>query len=420
MHAKKVLWPNCILFGVLWFLVDIHNGLGQEWLQQQRIKDFARIDLPFQYINDLIVVDVIFNRSVPLRFIFDTGAEHTILTKREITDLLRLPYRRVIRIRGADMSQDLFAYLVTDVHLEIEERLHAANQAILVLDDDYFRFDELTGLQIHGILGADVFKQFVVRINYQRQLITLFRVPHFKPPRHNTEIVDLDIYKNKPYLYVKGRLPQSDMTLQLKLLVDTGAGLPILLNIDTHPLLKLPPNTVPGNIGAGLGGFLQGYVGRLEELHIGPFALYNVLTNFQQLHPDADTSFLHGRHGILGNQLLSRFVVYIDYSKGKLYLQPTKQLNKPFEFDRSGLLIIASGPLLNHYTVHYVVPGSPAHLAGIQQGDEIVRIGIWPAELLSLQGINKILRKKPGKKVHITYRRNGQKHRVTLTLRDLI
>lgn len=385
-----------------------------------KLSDFSRIDLPFQYVNNLIVLDVVFNRTIPLQFIFDTGAEHTILTKREITDLLRVPYERVIRIRGADMSQDLFAYLVTGIHLEIEDRLNASNQAILVLDDDYFRFDELTGIQIHGILGADVFKHFVVRINYSRQVITLFRVSRFKPPRHNFEVIDLEIYKNKPYLFAQARMPQLDTTLLLKLLIDTGAGLPLLLTMDTHPLLHLPPQVVPGNIGAGLGGFLQGYVGRTTELRIGSFRLHDVVTNFQELHPDVDTSFLNGRHGILGNQLLSRFIVYLDYSKGKLYLQPTSDFDEPFEFDRSGMLVIASGPMLAQYSVHHIVPGSPAHYAGIQKGDELVRIGLWPADLLSLQGINRILRKKPGKKVRIVYRRNGRKYRVVLTLRDLI
>lgn len=416
---KEVIRKSCLVVAALcagW----ITALSGQILDPNQKIKDFSRIDLPFQYVNNLIVVDVVFNRTVPLRFIFDTGAEHTILTKREITDLLRLPYERVIRIRGADMSQDLFAYLVTGVHLEIEDRLNAANQAILVLDDDYFRFDELTGMQIHGILGADVFKHFVVRINYSRQVITLFRVAAFKPPRHNFQSIDLEIYKNKPYLFVKARLPHSDTTLRLKLLIDTGAGLPLLLNVDTHPRLALPPNVVPGNIGAALGGFLQGYVGRIAELRIDGFTLRDVVTNFQELHPEADTSFLNGRHGIIGNQLLSRFIVYLDYSKGKLYLQPTNDFDEPFEFDRSGMLIIASGPLLSQYTVHYIVPGSPAHLAGIQKGDELVRIGIWPADLLSLQGINRMLRKKPGKKVRIVYRRNGRKYHVVLTLRDLI
>ena len=74
-----------------------------------------QVEMPFEYDNNFIVVDVLMNGLVPLKFIFDTGAEHTILTRREITDVLGVPYRRRFTVLGADMKTELHAYLVRNI-----------------------------------------------------------------------------------------------------------------------------------------------------------------------------------------------------------------------------------------------------------------------------------------------------------------
>ena len=56
-----------------------------------------QIEIPFEYVNSFIILNIAFNGSLPLKFIFDTGAEHTILTKREISDLLQVHYDREFR-----------------------------------------------------------------------------------------------------------------------------------------------------------------------------------------------------------------------------------------------------------------------------------------------------------------------------------
>ena len=51
-------------------------------------KDIKKpIELPFEYHNNFIVLNVRMS-GLPMKFIVDTGAEHTIIMKREITDML--------------------------------------------------------------------------------------------------------------------------------------------------------------------------------------------------------------------------------------------------------------------------------------------------------------------------------------------
>lgn len=359
-----------------------------------------------------------FERIFPLKFIFDTGAEHTILSKRAITDVLNTPYEREFKLIGSDMKTILTAYLVRNIHLRIDNMI-VPNHSMLVLEDDYFRFEEMTGLEVHGILGADLFKGLVVKINYERRVISLMKSNAFKKPTKDYQTLPLTVNRNKPYLNTTIRL-QTDSTVNVKLLLDTGAMLSLLLNTDTHPNLQLPEDAIKGNIGAGLGGFLEGYLGRVTALQLGGLQCSEVLTNFQELAEGIDTAVLFQRNGLIGNQILSRFHLVIDYPHEQLYLQPNKNFNKTFEFDKSGLVIIASDMQLNRFTIHDVIPGSPAAEAGIQKGDVIKRINWMPSAMLSLPDIHDRFKKKVGKKIRLVVKRDEQKLKFKFRLRKLI
>lgn len=376
-----------------------------------------QVVLPFRYENHFILVELILNDRLPLTFIFDTGAENTVITKREIAELLGLPYEREFRIIGSDMRTELIAYLVRDVNFKLSTNFQLRRQQILVLAEDYFRFDEYTGRPIHGILGANAFRRFVVKIDYRRQLITLTNPQKFKAPPADYYQTPLEINKNKPYLFSDVQLPNGQ-ELRGKFLIDTGAGLALLLNLQTHPSLTIPPEAIPGNIGQGLGGFLEGYIGQIDTLSLANTIIERVPVSYQELLPEMDTTYLNGRNGIIGNQILERFHVIIDYIRGNLYFKPNKDFKEAFQRDRSGLSIIATGPLLSDFVVQYVWPNSPAAEQGILPGDEIKKLNWLPAGLLSLSDVNRILSKKPGKRIKLKIVRGEEKMKKSFFLRE--
>ncbi|MBR9922269.1 MAG: PDZ domain-containing protein [Bacteroidetes bacterium] len=379
---------------------------------------FSQVDIPFQFVNGFIVVEVTFNYLFPLRFILDTGAEHTILTKREYADLMNIPFEREFRIIGSDMTQNLRAYLIRDVHLQTGQ-LVLPRQSMVVMEDDYFRFEEFIGMPVHGIIGANIFRHFVVKIDYQRERITLIRPVDFEPPDDYQKIA-IEVYKNKPYLWADLDLPGQQDSLRVKLLLDTGASLTMLLHNGTKEEIKTPPGVIPGNIGKGLGGFLEGYVGRSKSTTIGPFTLSGMVTNYQELNPEMDTTYLHGRNGILGNLVLDRFTIIIDYFREELYLKPNRHFDDRFEYDRSGIVAFASGKQLKTITVSSVLKDSPAGEAGIEPGDEILSVNFWRAGFLGLSGVNRRFKKKAGKEVRLKIRRGEEKMVIRIELRELI
>ena len=386
---------------------DLHISKGQ-----------TKVDLPFYFHNNFIIVKVIFNNFFPLKFILDTGAEHTILTKREITDLLRVNYQREFKVLGSDMQTERVAYLASGIRFQLGD-LSARNRSILVLQEDYFRFDEFAGIDVHGILGADFLRRFIVKINYRKQGVTLYSPQHFTAPKNRYEELPIEIVRNKPYIYTKASFG-ADTSLNLKLLYDTGASLAALLYTDTNPGMHLPESVIRSPIAIGLGGFLEGYIGRLPSMQVGPYKLANIVTNYQDLPPNVDSTYTNDRNGIIGNLIMQRFIVIVDYFASKIYLAPTRSFKRKFDYDRSGITLVATGKNLGQYRVLNIIDGSPADEAGVEIGDLIRKVNGVPTSLLSLGSIINKFQKKEGKRTRVVLKRGDEKIKVEFRLRKLI
>lgn len=381
-------------------------------------KNARSAEVPFEYENGFIIVRVVFNNIFPLKFIIDTGAEHTILTKREITDLLQIDYQRRFVVMGADMKTELGAYLVRGIVLTMGN-MYLNNRSILVLEEDYFNFDEFAGLDVHGIIGADLLRRFVMEIDYRKQNITFYDPSKFKLPKGKFDELEVEFHRNKPYIFTQTELPR-DTTARLKYLMDTGASVALMMYTVTDTLLHLPEQFIRSNIGMGLGGVIEGFVGRTPAIDIGDTHLREVITNYQDFLPTMDSSYFNDRNGLLGNQILSRYKVIVDYIKGKVYMEPTKRVKQRFRYDRSGLSLIASGPQLEDITIFAVTPNTPSAEVDLQKGDIIKTMNGVPSSFLSLQGAINRLKRKVGKKITLRVERNGEVHKVKFRLRDLI
>jgi predicted aspartyl protease len=258
-------------------------------------KGARKVEIPFERQDNFIIVKVLLQNILPLRFIVDTGAEHTILTKKELTNLIQIPYERTITLMGTDMRTEVIAHIARKVSLKLTNLTFEKD--ILVLDDDYLHFDRFAGLDVHGVLGAEAFKGFIVKFDFVKQIMTVWDPSVFKPSDHRKyEELPIEITRGKPYLTTKAQI-QSDSTVILKLLVDTGASLSMLLHTYSTPGLILPPQTIRGNIGTGLGGEIEGVVGRIRQIQIGSHQLNIPICNFQELLQLSDSNFINKRNG---------------------------------------------------------------------------------------------------------------------------
>lgn len=406
-----------IFFSALIIILVGNSGLAQSYgfiINERTEKE----TFSFEYINGFIVVELLYNHTFPMKFLFDTGASNTIVSNKTIVDLFGPTYGRTFTIYGADLSKPLYAHLVKGVHLRLENTT-APNQDILVLEEDYFNFKRLTGREIHGILGADMFRNHVVKINYQRRTIQFYKKGSNKLKTNGFEKSKIAVQKSKPYIVSDITLANESET-KLKLLVDTGASAALLLNTKSDTSLVLPEQIIPGNVGFGIGGLMEGYVGRVKDLEIGGKNLENVICHFQKNEKSLDSLNLVFRHGLVGNYVLDRFEVILDYPNQMIYLKPTKKWKRKFDYDKSGITVIAIGIEEQTYYIQGILKGSPAEKAGLKPGDVIHKINSMPRLLLSYDGITKILKGKTGKKIKLKVKRGEQILKFEFRLKDLI
>lgn len=405
--------------GVLILAILLSAGIGHGQNMTFDILDGKeKVTIPFSYRHNFIVVDVKLFGVMPLSFIFDTGAENTMLLTREFADFMNVEYDLRIPLLGSDMSQRVYALVARSVDIELTG-LSPQKKDILVLEENEINLAEITGVPIHGILGGSFFKNTVVEIDYKRQKLILHKPEAFNEPGKAFSRVPLKIDQNKPYVTVNARLLEGEQ-IRLKLLVDTGAGLPLLLHNNSHESLQLPQNYILGRLGIGLGGYIEGYVGRIASIEIGGIQYDQVLTSFHDLTSIILDDSEVTRNGVLGNRLLHRMQVMIDYVHEEMYLKARRGHKRNFRMDRSGMIIVATGKDLNEFVIRDLLRDSPALEAGLQPGDKLVRFQGFRAGSFTLDQISNILQKKEGKRIKVVIERDGDRIKYTFRLRKLI
>ncbi len=407
---------DSMMRGLLIVLLSFFSIAG---ISQHNSNPFAiprSVTLNFDASSDFILMDVKFGSVLPLRFIFDTGSEHTILLKKEYADLLGVNYEKRIALMGSDLSQEIYGHIARRVNLEISNSIRSTVD-ILVLEENYFELEEFTGLNIDGIIGSNIFRHYILFMNNRKNRVQFIPPNEFKPPRSYLE-VPISIYKNKPY--INASIQQGDRTLDVTLLLDTGAGLPLLLYTNTDDQFSLPDKTISGKLGMGLGGHLEGYIGRIDQFEFEDFEFANMITSFQDLEVETIERVPLRKNGLLGNSMLRRFNYYIDYYRQKLYIKANGRFRRQFKFDKSGLIIAATGHQLRDYVIQRVLEDSPAAKAGLKHGDVIKRIEGLPASFFSLSSINSILSSRSGRKITLIIARDEERLKIKFNLKDLI
>ncbi|HOX81980.1 MAG TPA: aspartyl protease family protein [Chryseolinea sp.] len=406
-------------FFILFFSSLLSLGLYGQPLGFSLANGKKKVQIPIQIYSNLIVVPVVLNNTLPLKFILDTGVRTTILTQKAFTDILNLQYSRKYTISGAGGENLIDAYITNNVSLSmpgVESRGHA----MLVLEKDYLELRNYLGTDVHGILGYELFSRFIVDVDYEKKLLTLI-VPEKSRKYRNFQSIPIKIEDTKPYLITTVTLDDGT-TLSAKLLVDTGASHALLLDPFSDNRIHVPEKVLSSLIGRGLGGEIYGKIGRIENLQLGSYNVHSVVTNF----PDPNSYFDSlkvgkiFRNGSIGGELMSRFHMVYDFPEEKIFFKKNASFKKGFHHNLSGLTIKAKGVHLNIFEITEVRDESAAKKAGLEVGDIIENVGGITLRDLNLSLVNGLLNNKPGKKVKVEVNRKGVRVKSFLILADQI
>jgi hypothetical protein len=379
----------------------------------------TRVQIPIEIYNNLVVVPVVLNGALPLKFIIDTGVRTAILTQKTFTDILNLQYARKYTISGPGGVKLIDAYVTNNVSLELPG-ITGKGHAMLVLEQDYLELRNYLGTDVHGILGYELFSRFLVKIDYEKKLLTLMQPKKFRPGK-KYQTIPIRIEDTKPYMIVPIILADGTQ-LSAKLLVDSGASHGLMLEPSTDKRITVPDHAVSSIIGRGLGGEITGKVGRINSMQLGNYDLKDVIANF----PDPNSYFdslkmgRTPRNGAIGGEVLSRFTVIFDFPKELIHLKKNPAFKKRFHYNLSGVTLKAKGSKLNVFEITEVRRESAAEKAGVRAGDVVVAINGMSANDLNLNLLTGFFNLKPGKKIHLVLDRKGERIRMDFRLEDPI
>ena len=370
----------------------------------------------FSNYDNLVVGEFMLNDTLPLRLMLDSGVEGIIITDMGISMRLRDSWLRDFKISAPGSSEELDASITKSLKLSFGP-LEPIVANFVVLKDDYFSLDQYIGARVHGLIGMEKFRNLMVTTNYDRNTLRFERPENFRIKNH-TQVIPVIINQGKPYMPARVAL-DNQHTMDLWLMVDSGANHPLLLEKDSLDGFE-PEVSLDAIIGKGLAGNIPGSFARIGWMMLGNFRLDDVVTSFTDQYLPESFFYRQKRHGTLGAASLARFLVTFDYTNSRILLRKSSRFSQPFEFNMSGLNFRASGSGFNIFEVSEVIPGSPADEAGILPGDIMLSVDGKYTFGYTMGELNNLLSEKPGKPVKLTILRNGLQLNVKIRLRRLI
>jgi hypothetical protein len=379
--------------------------------------------VPFQFVNNVVIIPVHINDSDSLTVILDSGLNTTIISELSIGDTLSLNYAGRVLLRGLGVGDPLPALYSTGNNVRIAG-LYGRNHTIYVLLQDIFHLSQSMGMRIHGLVGYDLFKDVIVEINYRRRQIrfhnpAFYRYNESRLRRENAAVIPIEIINNKAYIPASITVA-NDTEIPLRLLLDTGASYALWLHPDSDPRIQIPDDGVDMYLGKGLSGDIHGKIARIKRVTIGHFTFDNPIVSFPDSIAMQGIYEYDSRHGSIGSEILRRFKVVIDYHNKKLTLSPQTDLHEAFRYNMSGMEINTPFPGFPVFIISKITENSPAAEAKLQEGDQIYIINGKRAVGLELSDILDMLIGKEGRRITISVVRDGKLFRTDFRLRSML
>jgi hypothetical protein len=378
----------------------------------QAPKPLARI--PFELAGRHILLKATVNKSRPLSFVLDTGA-NLALVRSDTAKELGLSLTGNANAMGAGAGQ------------QAGQLVRGARWSLIGLENFSqpvelsFPFPGLPsglGQNVDGIVGGQFIKEFVVELDYQARIMTLHDRGKFTYSGKGTTL-PLEFNSDYHPVLKATVTPLGGKPIEQTFTLDTGSGGALILHspfVNQHQLLAEESKTIPAIGGVGAGGRTVGRVGRVASLQIGPYTFKNVTTTFSQ---DQAGAFANSSlAGNIGAQIARRFRVFLDYGRKRIILEPSPIFDDPFEGPTTGLSVRAEGANYRTFVVRVVLEDSPATEAGLRVGDVITSVNGVAAEKFTLPLLLEAIQ-KPGTHA-IAIRRGDQNITLTLKSRPLV
>lgn len=309
------------MFIVRQYLISILVCLPAFLHAQDAASQKPAATLPFRLYDRYMVISTTLSGVTPsgqppdsLHFIFDTGAEVTTL-REQTADQLGLETKNNGGLSGTDAVVVRVPTATLNVIYFDKTRLPLVKVYIEPLNE----FQDLS-IKIDGIIGVDLLKSFIVRIDYEKQVLQLFRSN--KTPL-NTPGQRMPLSRNFNTPVIEGTINLPDgQSLNSRFHFISGGEYGILFNypfVEKHKLNTRLPVLSTDKV-KDLYKELTYTNTSLPSLYLGPVHLDLVAASYC---PDVnDAGSIHEMAGSIGFMVWRQFrSITINYSGHELFLE---------------------------------------------------------------------------------------------------
>lgn len=408
----------------------------------------------FKLINNLIIIPVEVN-DTKLTFILDSGVSSTVIFNLRPSDSLEVKNIEKIFIRGLGDGEPIEALHSRGNRFKMG-KLFATNKDLYIVYKEKLDFSSKLGITVHGLIGYDILKDFVVTIDYGQKRITFTKPEKYRYRRcSKCETFELEFHKNKPY--INGEvvvIEPYNKKIQVKLLIDSGGTDSVWLFEDDD--IIIPQKSFKDFMGEGMTGSIFGMRSKLKSFALKSFVFKEPNVSYLD-----STSSLHARkfkdrNGSIGGNILKRFKIIFDYPNSKVTLKKNGNFNNSFGYNLSGIELMHAGQeLVKHrnnkvsalsvkgnetlstgntvtfdynykyefkplYSIYQVRKDSPSEKAGIEIGDMLIKVNGIYVYNYSLQQLIEKFHGKKNRTVKLVVNRNGQYLKFEFKLKDIL
>jgi hypothetical protein len=343
------------------------------------------------------------NFADTLNFILDTGSGGISLDSLTCLRLKMTPKpsdRTILGIAG--VRQVKFLY---------NERLHLPGLTVDSLNfhvNDYDILTSVYGEKIDGIIGYSFFTRYIVQINYDSLRISVYSKGSFRYPKGGLML--RPVIASLPIMSAQ---VTDARRVENRFYFDTGAGLCSLLSTDFASDSNLLDSRKAAFFtqAQGLGGKATMKLTTLRELRIGPYKFRKVPTYI--FDDQYNVTSYPNLGGLIGNDILRRFNVILNYDRRMIYLTPNSHYREQFDYSYTGLGIYW---IDGEIRVGDVMKDSPADKAGLKEDDIVLAVGNNFSNNIQ---VYKNLLQNPGDRVKIIVKRNGELQQTFLKVKSI-
>ncbi|AXT55226.1 hypothetical protein D1815_05440 [Aquimarina sp. AD1] len=319
--------------------------------------------IPFT-INDsgLIIISLKINKVMVSDFVMDTGASVTVIDN-SVVNQLGLPLQdQPTQITGASAVNN-------DIRKTQKQRVSLSNNIVLKNLEMYV--SDLSRLaDIKGIIGYDIFKNYVTETNFDTKTIYFYKRKG-KPDTKGYKSIPFTEAFCTPEIDISVLLSNNE-SLSGKVLFDTGnVASPFIFNEPFTSKLNMVSKFEKLIIkeSEGINSKDKTKQGIVKNIKIDNYTFSEIPVSLSKSKKGMLSKEAY--MGILGLEFISKFNFILNYKKKKIYLKPNKSFKDRFDFPLSGIILKSKRKSI---FIKSIYQPSMAYDKGLRAGQQLISI----------------------------------------------